>query len=380
MTKTTSGRQAQPLQRDQPELSGHREALGAVRVAPLHGETTLSYMSRVASRYRLTAKELIGALVDVGRRPNLFTVRPDGEVVFNTEARTVVAAFCRMPEEHLRRALPAWDREGPSSRLGSGPAAWVRTAATIPPTGPGCRACTARTTQDREEARRYLLPHARVCVKHQCWMLEAPVVDGATAGPGQLDLRHVQQVATAQRRHVRLLRRSPHAGEAFAVAQAVTASWWGEAWPEETLWPDRLRLMAHGNGFAWRVAARDAVTYPEAVTLAAALADAGVQQLLLYEAGRHQPHSLADVPRLVGELARRLGRPWIAGRLAAVTTGPLNAWVRTCVRSQAGHRPKTRSMWRVSPSHRPIPVSQLLADSSDRGETPVQPEPGSLPD
>ncbi|MFD6231625.1 hypothetical protein ACFWFZ_32925 [Streptomyces sp. NPDC060232] len=167
MTKTTSAQQAQPLQREQPELCGPRGALGAVRVAPLHSETTLSYMSRVASRYRLTAKELIGALVDVGRRPNLFTVRPDGEVVFNAEAWAVVAAFCRMPEEHLRRALPAWGREVPSSRLGSGPAAWVRTAATIPPTGPGCRACTARATQGREEARRYLQPHGRVCVKHQ---------------------------------------------------------------------------------------------------------------------------------------------------------------------------------------------------------------------
>ncbi|QXE38794.1 TniQ family protein [Streptomyces sp. GMY02] len=213
MTKATSGRQAQPPQREQPDLHAHAGALGAVRVAPLHGETTLSYLGRVASRYRLTAKELIGALVDVGRRPNLFTVRPDGEVVFNAEARAVVATFCRMPEEHLRRALPAWGREVPSSRLGSGPAAWVRTAATIPPTDPGCRACTARATQGREEARRYPLPHAWVCVKHQCWMLEAPVVDGATAGTGQLDVRHVQQVTTAQRRHVRLLRRSPHAGE-----------------------------------------------------------------------------------------------------------------------------------------------------------------------
>ncbi|MFD6231624.1 helicase associated domain-containing protein [Streptomyces sp. NPDC060232] len=211
-------------------------------------------------------------------------------------------------------------------------------------------------------------------------MLETPVVDEATAGPGQLDVRHVPQIAAAQRRHARLLRRSPHAGEAFAVAQAVAASWWDESWPEETLWPDRLRSMALGNGLVWRVAARDAVTYPEAVTLAAALADAGVQQQLLDEAGRHQPHSLADVPRLVDELARRLERPWIADRLTVATTGPLNAWVRACVRSQAGHKPKTRSMWRVSPPHRPTPVSQLLAQSSDRGGTPVQPEPALLPD
>ncbi|MET8514341.1 helicase associated domain-containing protein [Streptomyces sp. NPDC005077] len=336
-------------------------------------------MGRVASRYNLTAKELIGTLVDVGRRPNLFTVRRDGEVVFNAEARAVVATFCRMPEEHLHRALPAWGMDAPSSSLGSGPAAWVRTAATIPPTGPGCRACTATAAQGREEARRYLLPHGRVCVKHQCWMLETPVADGATAGPGQLDLRYVPQIGAAQRRHVRLLRRSPHAAEAFTVAQAITTSWWDEPWPEEISWPQRLRLMAPGNDPVWRAAARDAVTYPEAVTVAAALIDPGVQQQLLDDAGRHQPHMLADVPGLVGELAQRLERPWISDRLSIVTTGPLNAWVRACIRTRAGHKPKTQSMWRVPPPHRPAPISRILAESRP-GETPVEPEPPSAPD
>ncbi|MFE9968252.1 helicase associated domain-containing protein [Streptomyces sp. NPDC005525] len=337
-------------------------------------------MSRVASRYRLTAKELIGALMDVGRRPNLFTVRPDGEVVFNAEARAVVAAFCRMPEEHLHRAMPGWGRDVAPGRLGNGPAAWVRTAATIGPTGPGCRACTATATQAREEARRYLLPHGRVCVKHRCWMLETPVVDGATAGPGQVDLRHVPQIGAAQRRHVRLLRRHPHAAEAFTMAQAILAPWWDESWPEESLWPERLRLMTPCNDLAWRAVARDAVTYPEAVTLTAVLADTGVQKQLLADAGRHQPHALADVPGFVGELARRLERPWIADRLSAITTGPLNAWVRACVRSHAGHKPKTRSMWRVSPPHRPTPVSRLLAEGRPKDEVPVKPESPSAPD
>ncbi|WP_309050447.1 helicase associated domain-containing protein [Streptomyces sp.] len=370
---------SQPPQREQNEMPLHRPPLGAGRVAPLNGETTLSFMSRAASRYKLTAKELIGALVDVGRRPNLFTVRPDGEVVFNAEARAVVAAFCRMPEEHLHRALPAWDRDGPSSRLGNRPAAWVRTAATIPPTGPGCRACTATATRGREEARRYLLPHGRVCVRHQCWMLEAPVVDGAAAVPGQLDLRYVPQIGAAQRRHVRLLRRSAHAGEAFTVAQAIMASWWDEPWPEEILWPDRLRLMAPSNDLAWRTAARDAVTYPEAVTLAAALADPSLQQRLLDDAGRHQPHALADVPGLVDELARRLERPWLAGRLSAITTGPLNAWVRACVRTRAGHKPKTRSMWHVSPPHRPAPITRLLAETRPVDEAPGKTESAGAP-
>ncbi|WP_405592344.1 helicase associated domain-containing protein [Streptomyces sp. NBC_01190] len=335
-------------------------------------------MTRVASRYRLTAKELIGALVDVGRRPNLFTVRPDGEVVFNAEARAVVAAFCRMPEDHLRRALPAWDGDVSSGRLGSGPAAWVRTAGTIAPTGPGCRACTATATQGWEKARRYLLAHRRVCTTHQCWMLETPVVDGATAVPGQLDLRNVPQVVSSQRRHRRLVRRYPHAADAFATAQAVLASWWNQPWPDETTWSGRLRQMARGNAAAWRDAARDAVTYPEAVTLTAFLADPGMQEQLLADAGRHQPHTLADVPGFLDELARRLERPWIANRLSALTTGPLNAWVRACVRTKAGHKPKTRSMWHIAPPHRPTPISRLLADSRHGNEPPLNPQPLSL--
>lgn len=143
------------------------------------------------------------------------------------------------------------------------------------------------------------------------------------------------------------------------MAQAILSSWWDEPWPEETAWPERLQQMTHSGDAAWRVAARDAVTYPEAVTLTAFLADPGMQEQLLADAGRHQPHTLADVPGFLDELARRLERPWIANRLSALTTGPLNAWVRACVRTEAGHKPKTRSMWHISalPAHTDLPAS-----------------------
>lgn len=288
---------------DEPRCSPHSLPMGAIRVAPLNGEVTLSFVGRVVSRYRLTAKELIGALIDVRRRPNLYTVRPDSEVLFNTEARAVLAAFCRMPEDHLRRALPTWDTDLPAGKPGNGPAAWIRTADTIAPTGPGCRACTATATKGTETARRYLLPHGQVCTTHQCWMLETPVVDEATAMPGQLDLRNVPQILAAQRRHVGLLPRYPHTADAFATAQAVTASWWNQPWPDETTWSGRLQQMTHDNA-AWRDAARNAATYPEAVTIAAILA----------EAGAHQPHALADVPA-------RLHRPQLP-RATARLCGP----------------------------------------------------------
>lgn len=372
--RTAGNEDARPPAQDRPVCPPRGLPLGAVRVTPLNGEVTLSFVGRVASRYRLTAKELIGALVDVRRRPNLYTVRPDSEVIFNAEAQAVLAAFCRMPEDHLRRALPAWDTALPPGRPGSGPAAWVRTADTIAPTGPGCRACTATAAKGREEARRYLAPHGRVCTTHQCWMLETPPTDGTTTSPGQLDLRNTPLIVAAQRRHARLLRRYPHTAEAFTTAQAVLASWWNEPWPQETAWPERLRQMTRGDA-AWRDAARDAVTYPEAVTLTAVLADPSVQEQLLTDAGAHQPHALADVPGFVGELAQRLQRPWLADRLGALTTGPLNAWVRACIRTRAGHKPKTRSMWHIPPPHRPAPISRLLTAGQPADEPSGNPEP-----
>lgn len=380
---TAGDEDARPPAQDRPRRSPRGLPLGAVRVAPLSGEVTLSFVGRVASRYRLTARELIGALVDVKRRPNLYTVRPDSEVIFNAETRAVLAAFCRMPEEHLHRALPTWDTDPPTGKPGSGPAAWIRTAGTIAPTGPGCRACTATATKGREEARRYLAPHDRICTTHQCWRLEAPLTGGTTTGPGELDLRNTPRIVAAQHRHVRLLRRYPHTADAFTTAQAVLASWWNEPWPEETAWPERLRQMTHGDA-AWRDAARDAVTYPEAVTLTAFLADPRVQRQLLAGAGAHQPHALTDVPGFAGELARRLQRPWLADRLGALTTGPLNAWIRACIRTRAGHKPKTRSMWHVSPPHRPEPVSRILAESraadEPSGKPKLEPGPSPAPD
>nr|WP_324605973.1 TniQ family protein [Streptomyces sp. NRRL S-813] len=80
---------------------------GPVRLAPLQGETNLSYLDRLADRYRLGVRDLIPALLQVGG--GLFKgYRTDGEVYLNAEARARISAFCRVPEEILQRALPAW--------------------------------------------------------------------------------------------------------------------------------------------------------------------------------------------------------------------------------------------------------------------------------
>ncbi|MEV5084900.1 hypothetical protein AB0K74_41180 [Streptomyces sp. NPDC056159] len=130
----------------------------------------------------------------------------------------------------------------------------------------------------------------------------------------------------AQRRHIRLLHRSPIAARAFEVARAVTNSWWDQPWPvEERAWPARLKATRPDDADPdwWKVAARDLVTYPETVALARLLAGHHLQQRTVAASGGHLPYRLGELPALLAELAHELQRPWLAHHLAADTHGPL---------------------------------------------------------
>ncbi|SCF73613.1 hypothetical protein GA0115258_111014 [Streptomyces sp. LamerLS-31b] len=88
------------------------------------------------------------------------------------------------------------------------------------------------------------------------------------------------EVVQAQEDHRRLLRRSPVAGSAFEVAEAVTAWWWAQMWPEECLWPMRLdaAMLAGEDPQRWRILARGLVTYPEMVAVAGVLVDQTIRR------------------------------------------------------------------------------------------------------
>ncbi len=113
---------------------------GPVRLA-LRGETNLSYLDRLADRYRLGVRDLIPALLQVGG--GLFKgYRTDGEVYLNAEARARISAFSRVPEEILQRALPAWTAQEPVSPAGAGAAGRFRFGSVVPAAGKA--ACRAR--------------------------------------------------------------------------------------------------------------------------------------------------------------------------------------------------------------------------------------------
>ncbi|WP_406259361.1 Helicase associated domain protein [Actinacidiphila glaucinigra] len=339
---------------------------GVLRVVPLQGEMTQSFLIRLAARYGMAFKDLLAAIVNVGGLPNVMgRARPDSEIYLNQEAREQVAQLCRVPQSHLLRALPAWAQEEPRRRFATGPAAqFHHTAEKVRRWGPACPACTARRTGRREDARLYLGPEQLVCLAHHRWLMQMPGTVGRV-----VDLAGSGQVLEAWGRHMRLLRRSARAADAFEVAQAVTASWWWQMWPREHVWPARLRSLA-GEGVdqdVWRVVARELVTYPETVALAALLASDGFRQRVVAEAQGHVPFRLADLPTLLTAVAGCVRRPWYVGQLAQETSGPLFAWAYQCVRAQGGTSASGQEMWMVAPAHRQRPLVDELAVRA-RGE------------
>ncbi|MFF4088828.1 Helicase associated domain protein [Streptomyces nigra] len=332
-------------------------------MAPVHGEVTRSFLGRLAARYGMELKELLPAVADAGGLSNVMgRAWPDSEVYLNQEARARVAVLCRVAPGNLHKALPAWAREEPRRRVATGPAAqFHHTPEMVWPWGPACPQCTAKGTGRSEGVRLYLQPWQRVCEVHRVWLMQVPGTAGCVVAlpAGELWVQ-------AQKRHRKLLRRGAAAVGAFEVAQAVTASWWQRMWAREQLWPARARAMWDPQVLweTWQVVAREMVTYPETVALAALLADGGFRRRVVAEARGGVPFRLADLPSLPEAVTRCLRRPWLAEELAAQTSGPLFTWAHQCVRAHRGRQATERDIWAVASAHRPRPVAYELAEAA----------------
>ncbi|MYV70236.1 DNA-binding protein [Streptomyces sp. SID2131] len=347
---------------------------GPLRTAPLQGETTSSLICRIASRYGLDAKALRSCWYWHNHQPKheRGACRADAEVLLNAAGQRRLAGLCGIEEDVLARALPSWGQE--DSRLldkedGVPAAAWRIGGAVVGPVAFGCWLCAARRMGTAVRVVRYVPRWERVCARHGRWLLDAD----ADQPREYLDVRHLPEVAAAQRRWAGVARRAVRAGaepeRVFALAWAVVARWWDQAygWEQETVWPRRLHQVAGGDAGGdlewWRIVGRDAVVFPEVVAVADALLDPGMAELVWADSGAERPRALPVDGLFCHRLGERVGRPWLGPLAATDHGGPLIAWMGGVIRRRrgAGSPPGyADDPWWVRQEHQPVTMAGRL--------------------
>jgi hypothetical protein len=363
-----------------------------LRVTPLQGETTWSFLHRVAAAYRLQVTDLTAWWewpnpVHQGRG-----VRPDGEVLLDAVAQRQLAGWCHVPAGHLARALPSWSA-GPAvladrSGDGQGRARWRVGASEWGPAVFGCRLCAARLG-GRERVWVYRPRWLRLCVRHGRWLLdvgEGHPVEFVDAGDLAVEL------VRAQRHWGRVARAGTAMGaapsEVFGLARAVVCGWWErkEFWEREAMWGPRLEQVVAATrqwcpdpaGWGvqqWQLLVRDVVVFPEVVSVAAALVDPRTHQLAAEVGSGGLVRGGGGGERLAAALGARLGRVWLGELEADARGGPLASWAQAVVRerrrpAESPPRQGRYGLWWVHSAHRQAEVGaglRQLADALDAG-------------
>ncbi|MFF7763970.1 transposase [Streptomyces griseorubiginosus] len=340
------------------------------------GETTWSFLKRVAAAYGLEAAELTGGWRSANRLRREEGERAGDEVLLDSVAQEEVAGWCRVPVGHLARALPSWSA-GPQALADRDGRGWMRWRAGVLEWGPvvlGCGLCAARRGGGWQRVWVYGPQWRRLCVRHGRWLLEPggghPLRWVEVAGLGG-------ELGRAQRRWAGVARAAGEAGaapqEVFALARAVVCWWWEreEFWARETVWGPRLEQVMTATarragdpvGWGveqWRLLVRDAVVFPEVVAVARALMDPRLQESA-GEGGQVLLRDRAAAGHLAAVLGSRLGRDWLAEVEGAGAGGPLTLWVSALVRERRGAAPlRGRGAWWVHGSHRPVEAAAGL--------------------
>ncbi|WP_369253709.1 Helicase associated domain protein [Streptomyces sp. R35] len=359
------------------ELGAWCAPSGAV---PVRGETTWSFLHRVAVCYGLEVGELLawGWWQWVNPVAQSRGRRPDGDVLLSSAAQAQVAAWSGIPATHLARALPSW-AAGPASfaERATGEQGWARWRVGVQEWGPvsfGCRLCTARRSGRGQRVWRYGQRWGRVCARHGRWLLD--VGDGHDLE--YLDVGGCQELAAAQARWPRVARRAASTGaepgSVFTVARAVVCGWWQQEafWQREQVWGQRLERVTVDTGRRdeavsgrpvawWRLVARDAVVFPEVVAVAAALVDPALRLLVAGE--RSLVRRAGHDGRFVAALGDRLGRGWLGEVERPDRPSALQAWLGALARE--GRSPSLSGsadggLWWVQVAHRPVEVGAGL--------------------
>ncbi|MEY9849745.1 hypothetical protein ABH940_006857 [Streptacidiphilus sp. BW17] len=246
-------------------------------------ESTASYLHRLAHAYRLTLPQLLDGLhITTRGRPANNPGTGTTEIRLTPAAQQHLATFTRTPAERLAQALPRLSDTAPRparARHHSVPATGPALAAWYPPDPdqqpvPSCPACTLRHTAGTTgHALAYLPDHLLHCPHHRYWSTRHHALDV-----------HTQPDLTTSQHHHRRLLRHPAGAASLTWAQTITTRWYDhQQHPALTRrWTKRLNQLTTTNpqAAASRPSlthlARQAVTYPETITLARHLAHARI--------------------------------------------------------------------------------------------------------
>ncbi|MET8978985.1 hypothetical protein ABZX85_25535 [Streptomyces sp. NPDC004539] len=284
------------------------------------------------------------------------------ELFLNPSAQAKLAHFAGLPLPRLTTMLPSLAAH--HSRLVDDEARRAAWYAPCEAWVGACPPCTGRAWRHGQTVLVYPGAAGHVCRRHGRWLL------AHAERPASIALETLPEVLTAHRRHAALVRTHPWAGQVVALAAAVVWSWQVQGWRSETVWQDRVRRLAAVTGCTPAAVVPHALlTYPETIAVARLLGDSRWQQRL--RATTAAAGTAAAATMLLGEIGRRVGRPWLADWLAACArigpreaarTDPLQRWLLTAADGAGGD-----VLWTVhQAAARPAEYSDRASFLTDR--------------
>jgi hypothetical protein len=269
---------------------------GALHVRPLPRESAASYLTRLATAYHLSPAHLLDGLHITAT--GTATAPPATEIHLSNEATRRLSHFTRIPPTHLARALP---RRPPPAAIGTAHAATARWQPAPPALQPlpACTACTIRRSPHQAvPAWIHPAPHPpriMICTRHQ-------QASSDPRHPAPLDIRPVPELTQA---HLRA--RRPATPVSLSWASTITTRWYDHHQHLHERWHTRLGRLTTANPHippgpaSPTLTCRNLITYPETLTLAAAL-------------DRLPPHPLTRTQQtaFLHDLASRLDLPRLA--------------------------------------------------------------------
>lgn len=336
-----------------------------VRIPPVAGELTGSWLRRMAAPYGLRAQDLLRGILSGTHRVQVTGTPGSGlELFLNTPARTALSRSTGLSLPRLTRLLPALaaphgrlaDDESPQAAWYMPGEAWVG----------ACPACTGRAWRPGQPVLVYPGTAGHVCRRHRRWLLAHP---GRAAS---IPLETLPEVLTAHRHRSALARARPDAADVVALAAAVVWSWQVQGWRSETVWQDRVRRLAAVTGsMPAAVVPHALVSYPETIAVARLIGAPRWQQRLRETAAAQGARAAMEL--LLEEISRRAGRPWLADWLIACTrtrprtaaqTNPLDRWLHLLT---AADGTESNGLWTVhGTAVRPTEYSARVGFLTDR--------------